>query len=128
MGAEFVSRSTIPDERLYVIRLLGTGAADPTVEIGVGVTVTWQATGVYRITFTKSPGTFIGTRGPMFGAATPGDVKGQTCTRDTWVAPTATASGYLDISVWSSGFAADDLQATEYLDLTIAFSENSEAG
>jgi hypothetical protein len=127
MTAEFVSRSSIPDERLYVIRLLGTGAADPTVEIGAGVTAPRQATGVYRVTIPKNPGTFIGVRGYVFGAATPGDVKGQTLTRDTWTAPTASASGYLDIAVWSSTFAADDLQATEYLDLTIAFSEDSQA-
>lgn len=127
MGAEFPPKSTIQDERHYRIRLLGTGAADPTVQFGP-VTVTHQATGVYRITFPKNPGTFIGLVGmPAFGAETPGDVKGQTCTRDTWTAPTASASGYLDVSVWSSAFAADDLQATEYLDLTIAFSESSEA-
>lgn len=122
-----VTRSTIPDERLYAIRLLGTGAADPTVEIGQGITAPRQAAGVYRVTFAKNPGTFIGIRGHAFGAATPGDVKGQTLTRDTFTAATATASGYLDIAVWSSTFAADDLQTTEYLDLTIAFSENSEA-
>jgi hypothetical protein len=64
----------------------------------------------------------------MFGGATAADVKGQTCTHDVYTAPTATAGGFLSISVWSSTFAADNLQATEYLDFTIAFSMNSEIG
>lgn len=116
------SLSSVPGERLYRIRLLGTGAADPTVELGQGVTVARTATGVYRITFNDGPGTFVGISGYMFGAATPGDVKGQTLTRSTWTAPTSTADGFLSVSVWSSTFAADDLQATEYLDITVVFS------
>lgn len=116
------SQSSVPGERLYVLRLLGTGAADPTVEIGQGVTVTRTATGVYRVTFNEGPGTFVGIRGYTFGAATPADVKGQTLTRGTLVAATATADAYLELSVWSSTFAADNLQTTEYLDVTIAFS------
>jgi hypothetical protein len=116
------SLSSVPGERLYRIRLLGTGAADPTVEIGQGVTVTRTASGVYKVTFTDGPGTFVGIAGYVFGAATPGDVKGQTLTRSTYTVPTSTADGFLSLSVWSSAFAADDLQTTEYLDVTIAFS------
>lgn len=123
----YPSASSVPGEKLYAIRLLGTGAADPTTEIGQGVTVTRTATGVYRITFNDGPGTFVGIRGYAFGAATPGDVKGQTLTRNTFVQPTSTADGYLEVSVWSSTFAADNLQATEYLDITIAFSTVSGA-
>jgi hypothetical protein len=120
--------SSVPDERHYRIRLLGTGAADPTVEVGQKVTVARTAAGVYKITFTDNPGNFIGMGAPMFGAATPADVKGQTCTRGTYTAPTATASGFISVSVWSSTFSADDLQATEYLDLDIVFTENTEVG
>jgi len=118
------SRTSVDDERLYVFRLLGTGAADVTIELGPsGATVTRQGVGVHRITMPAGSGTFVGVRGYMFGAATPGDVKGQTVTRDTYTAPTATARGFLDIAIWSSTFAADELQATEYLDITLAFSE-----
>jgi hypothetical protein len=124
--------SSIPEEKHYRFRLLGTGAADPTVEVGpASVRVTLTATGVYKIAWpiVDGPGNFIGFVGaPMFGAATPADVKGQTCTRSTYTAPTETAGGFLSISVWSSTFAADNLQATEYLDFTIAFSGNSEIG
>lgn len=118
------SKTSVDDERLYVFRLLGTGAADPTVEVGPsGATVTRQGVGVHRITMPAGSGTFIGIRGYMLGAATPGDVKGHTVTRDTYTAPTATARGFLDIAIWSATFAADELNATEYLDLTIAMQE-----
>jgi len=96
------------------------------MEIGQGVTVTRTAVGVFKIVFNEGQGTFVGMGAPMFGAATPGDVKGQTCTRGTYTAPTATAAGFLSISIWSSSFAADELQTTEYLDLDFVFSQNSE--
>ncbi len=112
------SRTSVHHERTYRIRLLGTGAADPTVELGQRVTVARQATGVYRITWAQGPGTFIGFACGL-GAATPGDVKGQTVTRDTY----DTTNLQLDIALWSSTFAADDLQATEYMDLHIVFAE-----
>ncbi len=120
-------KTSVPDERTVRVRLVGTGAADPTVQIvGPRVTVTHTATGVYKITFNDGMGTFVGMNAPMFGAVTPGDVKGQTCTRSAYTDATSTAAGFLSISVWNSSFAADDLQATEFLDLTFVFSENSE--
>jgi hypothetical protein len=118
--------SSVPDERHIRVRLLGTGAADPTREIGQGVTITRTASGVYKIVFNEGQGTFVGMGAPAFGAATAADVKGHTCTRGTYTSPTATAAGFLSISVWNSSFAADDLQATEYLDLDFVFSQNSE--
>ncbi len=121
-----LSKSSVPDERIVRVRLLGTGAADPTVQIGQRVAVTHTATGVYKFTFGVGLGTFVSMQCPMFGAATPGDVKGQTATRSVFTDPTATALGFLSVSVWSSTFAADDLQATETLDLAFIFTENSE--
>lgn len=118
------SRTSVNNERVHQFRLLGTGAADPTIELAPsGATVTRQATGVFRITMPSGSGTFVGVRGYMLGAATPGDVKGQTVTRDTYTAPTATALGFLDIALWSSTFAADDLQTTEYLDIAIVMTQ-----
>lgn len=113
-------RST-PSRNDYTLRILGTGAADPTLEKGSDVTVAHQATGVYRITFTQGPGAFVAVAGHCFGAATPSAVKGYTLTRDTPTAGTATTHPYLDISVWNSSFVASDLAATQYLDITIAF-------
>lgn len=118
------SRTSVNNERVHQFRLLGTGAGDPTIELGPsGATVVRQAAGVYRITMPSGSGTFVAVRGYMLGAATPGDVKGQTVTRDTYTVPTATALGFVDVAIWSSTFAADDLQTTEYLDIAIAMAQ-----
>lgn len=118
-------KSNIPEENHYRLRLLGTGAAHPTKEIGQGMTVTRTAVGVFKIEFNDAPATFIGMASPAFGAATPADVKGHTATRSTYTAPTATARGFISISVWSATFAADELNATEYLDLDFVFAATS---
>lgn len=118
------SKSNVVDERVYRVRILGTGAADPTKQIGRGVSVTRTAEGVYKFTFANNPGTFVNFY-PGLGAATPSAVKGHTVTRDTPVAATATTNAYIELSVWDSTFAADDLDATEYLDVTFVYSTNS---
>jgi hypothetical protein len=119
------SKTNMAEERLYPCRILGTGAADPTKEAGPGLTVTRSAEGVLKVAFAQNPGTFVGIRGYAFGAATPSAVKGHTMTRDTYTAPASGVGGYIEISVWDSTFAADDLEATEYLDVTFAFAEQS---
>lgn len=119
----YPSKSTVPEERVTRIRLLGTGAAAPTIEVGQQITATLSATGVVKLTWAEHPGLFVGAS-YMFGAATPADVKGRTCTRDT---PDTTAGVFsMEFSIWNSGFAADNLQATEFLDLTLVFSGTSE--
>lgn len=111
--------SSIHEGRTHRVRLLGTGAAAPTVEVGQGITASLTATGVVKLTWAEYPGTFVGCPGYMLGAETPGDVKGHTVTRDT---PATTAGVFsIELSIWNSSFAADNLQATEYLDLAIVF-------
>lgn len=122
---QFDTKTNVAGERLYQVRILGTGAANPTKEIGQGVTVTRTSEGLYRFSFNENPGTFVGIRGYCFGDTTPGDVKGHTLTRDTYVAPSGSTDGYIECNVWDSGFATDDLDATEYLDVTFAFSDSS---
>lgn len=109
--------SNVHQEVTHRVRLLGTGSA-PTVEFGPNITVTRTAAGVYKLTWAEFPGTFINF-GWGLGAATPSDVKGHTVTRDTF--DTTSGVGSLEVSLWNSSFAADDLQATEYMDLTIVF-------
>jgi len=113
------SRSSIHDERKYQIRILGTGAANPVTQVGQRVTITRTAVGVFKVAFLDHPGTFV-RFGWAFGATVPGDVKGQTCTRGATVTD---AAGQLSISIstWSSAFAADELLATEFLDLEFVF-------
>lgn len=114
------TKTSVHEERVYRIRILGTGAADPTVEVGQGVTVAETATGVYEITWAKGPGTFIGWS-CSFGAATPADLKGYTAVRDTY----DTTNFVLAISVFDSSNAAADLAANQYADITVVFAETS---
>jgi hypothetical protein len=113
----FPIKTTEPDTRLYTIRILGVDDANPTEQFGSGVAITRTGEGVYRITWAANPGTFLGVVGFIFGAATMSDVKGYTVTRDTF----DTTSYLLDLSVWNSSFAAADIIANQYLDITVAF-------
>lgn len=111
-------KSSVHEPRMHHIRLLGTGAANPTVEVGQRVTVTRTGVGVWRVDFLDHPGTFVGCN-YMGGALVASDVKGQTLTRGVPV----TTLGVLSISFswWSSAFAADELLANEYVDIWIMF-------
>ncbi len=111
-----------PGVRAHHVRLLGTGASTPTKELGRNITVTRPAAGRYLLTWhnTQNPGTFIGMQATL-GAATPGDVKGHTTTRDTFTAQSGDTGASLEVSLWDSTFAADDLQATEYMDIVVWF-------
>lgn len=123
MRADQPCMSNVP-ERKYRCGITGTGAAHPTKRYGDGIAVTRTAAGVFRFTFVSHPGYFRGFK-PGLGAATPSDVKGHTVTRGEFVAATATASAYIELSLWSSTFAADELNALEYLDVVFVFSEIS---
>lgn len=119
MPADNPPKSTVPNERDYKLRILGTGAANPTVEVGQNMTVAWVSTGLYRITWSPGPGKFIGWSGPGWGAATTGDLKGYTAVRDTY----DTTNHQLDVAVYNSSFALADLAANQYMDATFTFSE-----
>lgn len=121
----YPSRASEPESRRYLLSLTGANGADPTVRVGEGVTVTRTAEGVYKVAFNDAPGTFIGITGHTFRADTPSDVKGYTLTGDTYVAPTSTADGYIEVSVWDSSFAAADIIAAQYLDLQIEFRQTA---
>ncbi len=111
---------SISDGRLYIVRLQGTGAANPTVEVGQGVTVTRTSAGVYHIVFGENPGIFMGMM-PTIGAATPSDVKGFSFIRDTYDPTTLT----IDVEVFNASTTPTDLLANQFLDLWILFAANS---
>lgn len=121
-AAEHPPRSNIPNERIYRCRLLGVNGADPTKEVGPGVTATRTSEGIYKFAWATNPGRFIGVGGFVFGDTTPGDVKNKILARDTYQDPTATASGHIELHIFESG-TLDDLEATEYLDVSFVFSE-----
>lgn len=114
------NRSSLHGEQIQRIRLAGAGAAAPTVEVGQRITVTRTGVGVYRITWSESPGVFAGLDGPpAFGGTVAADTKGMTATHGRYDATNRT----LDISLWSSLFAARDLLATELMSINVIFTE-----
>jgi len=117
MAADFYDdKSTIPETRKYKIRLLGANGANPTEQLGQGVAVTRTGEGAYLITWASNPGIFVGWS-IGFGAATPADLAGYTAVRDTY------SSNTLAFVVYNSSFAAADLIADQYADITVEFSE-----
>lgn len=124
MRADQPILSNLTTDRRYLCGLTGTGAADPTKRYGDGITVTRTAAGVFKFTFSSHPGYFRGFSYGL-GATTPGDVKGHTVTRGEFTAATVSAAAFITLSLWSSTFAADELNALEYLDVQFIFSETS---
>lgn len=120
MSATNPSKTNVPSERVYRVRLLGANGTDPTKEFGPGVTVTRTNEGIYKFSFDANPGTFIGVGGYIFGDTTPGDVKAKILTRDTYTAPSGSTDGYVECHVFESG-TLDDIEATEYLDVSFVF-------
>lgn len=113
--------TNVPDERVYRCRLLGANGADPTTEVGHGVTATRTSEGIYKFSFSPNPGVFVGVGGYMFGDTTPGDVKAKIATRDTYTDPSGDTAGYIEVHVFESG-TLDDIEDTEYLDISFVFS------
>lgn len=112
-------RSTVPESVTHVLRLLGANNANPTIEEGTlaGVAATRTGEGAYRLTFSESPGTFVG-MWVGFGAATPGDLKGYTAVADT---PFDTTNLRMDFVVYDSSFSAADITAAQYAYVFLTF-------
>lgn len=120
MSAQFNSKTNVASERVYQVRLLGVNGANPTKEFGPGVTVTRTSEGIIRFSFNENPGEFVGIRGFALGDTTPADVKNKVLTRGSYVAPSGATDGYIECHLFESG-TLDDLEATEYLDITFVF-------
>jgi hypothetical protein len=125
MRADKPEFSNLTSGRRYHVGITGTGASAPTKRFGDGITVTRTAEGVLKFSFASHPGYFKGFRPGVLRADTPGDVKGHTITAGAYVPPAAGVAGYVELSLWDSTFAADDLDATEYLEGEFVFSESS---
>lgn len=110
-------RSSEPGTTDYFVSIVGVNNTNPTETYGQGVVVTRTGEGVYRITWATNPGRFLGIKGFAFGATTMADVKGYTVTRGVY----NTTAFTLDLSVWDSTFAAADIIALQYLDITLSF-------
>lgn len=103
------------------IRLAGTGAADPTLVYGKGVSVQRLGVGVFRVTWKENPGFYAGYYAGM-GSATPAGLAG--CTIVT--IPYTNVGFILDVYFFSGGTtpAARDLAATEFINLDAKFKRN----
>jgi hypothetical protein len=55
MAQFYPERTTLQESTEYVIRLLGTGAANPTKQEGEGVVVTRTGLGAYLVQFAENP-------------------------------------------------------------------------
>jgi len=115
----FLVRSTIGELIVHPIRLLGTGALDPTVECGKGISVAYVTTGEYTITWSENPGTFVGMSYGL-GAATPANIAGHTVIHDTY----NTTAFSLDVWFYNASDAAHDPAANEYLELFVHFAQS----
>lgn len=115
----FNDASSIAETRTHLIRLLGAGAAAPTVDLGHGVTISRTAIGRYVITWLENPGTFVQFAWGLRDT-TQANVKGWNVTAGLYPASANTFT--LEVDVWTAAQAAVDLAATNYLDLCIVFS------
>lgn len=98
------------------VRMVGTGASAPTKEVGSGFAITRVSAGLYRLTFSENPGTFVCANATL-QAATPAGLAGHTLVCDTW----DTTNLRLDVLMSNASDAAHDLEANEYINMIICF-------
>lgn len=107
-----------PDARVRVIKILGTGAGNPTKLLGTGATITRSAQGIYLITWKENPGVYDGLLGFGFSATTKTGPKGYTVVADLVMSGLTLA-----FEVFDSTFAAVDLAAAQHLTLGFLFQD-----
>ena len=112
----FPVRSTEPESWTHEVRILGTGAANPTKVFGAGMTITRTGSGAYLITWGDAPGAFVD-YGAGFQATTVADLRGFTVVVGVYSASAKT----LAFTVYDSTFAAADLAANQWLSLRLVF-------
>jgi phenolic acid decarboxylase len=99
-----------------IIRMLGTGASAPTKLYGKGVTITRTSEGLYKVTWSENPGTYLGFSWSL-DAATPGNVAGHTVVGDTY-----DTTAFTKEFLYSEGDdTVIDLQADEWINLRVDF-------
>lgn len=113
-------RSTVPETQMHIIRLLGTGASAPTLQVGYEVSVTRNGAGSYRLTWANNPGKYV-SFAASFAAATPANMGGWAATVDS-----DTVSGLaIDVTTTDETNAAADLSAGEFVNLHFFFAQTT---
>lgn len=120
-----VDKSATPERVTYDCRILGTGAADPTREIGAdaGIVVTRTGVGVLRFQFDHNPGKYIG-QNPALIATTMTALLGFTVVFGDWDATNLR----IDATIGNAANAAADLAAAQRIAIEFVFSRTSVAG
>lgn len=119
-------RGTTPERVSYDVRILGTGAADPTREIGrdAGVTITRNGgAGLLRFQFDHNPGQFIGAD-YGFIATTMSALLGYSLVFGDYDATNLR----IDATVANGSNAAADLAATQRLWVEFVFARTNVVG
>lgn len=124
MAAAHPKKANRPHIVDYHIRLLGANGADATIEEGAGIkSVARTGEGAYTVTFQQDPGLFCNWCFG-FGAVTHADVKGYSVVRGVPVAASGSTPATITFVVYDSTFAAADIIAAQYLDITFSYSEH----
>jgi hypothetical protein len=120
MAQFYPLRTTQIESTDYIIRILGTGAANPTKQEGEGVVVTYRGSaGAYRIQFAENPYQFIGAFATFLGT-TPAGLGGWSV---VFVDYDAT-NFRLDFVVFNAANAAADLAATQRISIIAKFARS----
>jgi hypothetical protein len=119
LGSFSKLRSSEPETRDYINKILGTGAGNPTQVMGKGVTPTWVSTGLYRFMWKENPLNPIGLVGFSFEATTPAQLAGFSLV----VTPWDSVNLKFDVSVFNSTFVLANLAAAQWLTLVFRFKE-----
>jgi len=120
-----VDRAATPERVSYDCRILGTGAADPTREIGAdaGITVTRQGVGVLRFQFDHNPGKYLGQEHSLI-ATTMTALLGFTLVFGDWDATNLR----IDATLGNAANAAAELAAAQRISVVFNFSRTGAAG
>ncbi len=113
---QYPLRGSLPELQAHVVTMVGTGASAPTKVYGNGVTITRTGAGDYRLTWAENPGTYVATSATL-RAATESDNKGHTIVMGSW----STSAWTLDLTLWDASDAAEDLEASEWIELVVWF-------
>lgn len=121
MSDLYPARDDQPELQRRIVKILGTGAANPTKVLGAGVTVTRVSDGRYRFVWAENPGAWVGMEAPGWQATTPADLDGYTAVAGAYDATTRT----VDVYIYDATPALANLAALNWALLTFVFKGTS---
>jgi hypothetical protein len=110
-------QSNITELNLQVVTMEGTGAAAPTKLYGPGITITRTSEGLYKFTWSDSPGIFVGLVQGM-GASTPSATAGFSVAHDD------RSGNTIEVLFSEADNSVVDLADNQYLTLMFLFKKS----